>query len=398
MLAFLKIILRTLLYRKIRTLLTVLGITIGTTLILTLILLGDGMERALTSQLNAFGGDLVFVFPGNEDNPLSGIFSGGEIRDKELRTIKELDGVGLAMGLVVKNFKVEFEGETKVVNVNGSPWAETIAIFEGSQGFEIAEGDWPKRETTNEVVLGTLVASERFSLPVRVGDRMVIGSKTFTVTGILRSLGNPDDDGRMFMSLDRFRALTGKRTGVGAIMVQAEPGISVRLLADDIRFALDRKRGVNDVIVFTSDNALDIVGDVLGVVQLILGAFASVALLVGGVGIMNTMFTSVLEKTREIGIMKAIGATNGNILLLFLMEAGLLGAIGGVIGIGISYAFAKVIEFGAKQQNLEILQINFDPTVVLGSLIFTFVIGALFGLIPAWRGSRLKPAEALRYE
>jgi len=397
--AFLQIILRSFLFRKRRTFLTVLGIVIGSTLILTLVLLGDGMERALSSQLQAFGGDLIFVMPGDADDPLSGLLrGGGELKDEDLRRIREVRGVELAMGFQIKNFRVEYAGEEKVVNVSASPWAETRAVFEKSQGFEIEKGAWPSRDEQDLLVLGTLVAKERFSRTVQVGEELIVSGKRFTVAGILKPIGAPDDDARIYMSTDRFRAITGERGGAMMGVAKAEPGLDVKRVADDIEYELERRRGSGDFTVFTSDNALEIVGSVLGVVRLVLGAFAAVALIVGGVGIMNTMFTSVLERTREVGIMKALGATDRSILYLFLGEAGLLGAFGGALGVAVSYAFAMAIEFAAASRDLEILQIDFDPLVVLGTLVFTFVIGSVFGAIPAVRASRLHPTEALRYE
>jgi putative ABC transport system permease protein len=398
MTAFLKIIGRNFLYRKKRTFLTVLGILIGTTLILTLVLLGEGMERAVSSQLQAFGGDLVFVMPGREDNPVFGLLAGGELRDKDLRVIKDLRGVELAFGSRIKNFRVEYEGEERVVNVSGSPWEETRIVFGRFQGFEIAEGEWPARDDLNQMVLGDLVARERFRNEVRPGDELVIGGKRFAVAGTFRSLGNSDDDSRIYMSLDRFRSLTGERTGVSYIIAKAEEGLEPERLAEDIRFELGRQKGVGDFIVFTSENASQIVGSVLGIIQLVLSVFAAVAVVVGGIGIMNTMFTSVLERTREIGVMKALGSTDGGILSLFLTEAGLLGAIGGLLGVAVSFGFAKGIELAAAARNFTLLEIEFDPLIVAGTLLFAFAIGAFFGAVPAWRASRLQPTEALRYE
>jgi putative ABC transport system permease protein len=397
--AFLKIILRSFLFRKRRTFLTVLGIVIGSTLILTLVLLGSGMERALASQLQAFGSDLIYVMPGDAEDPLSGFLAGGgELKDDDIRRIRETRGVELAMGMQIRNFRVEYAGEEKIVNASGSPWEETRAIFEKSQGFQIDKGAWPTRDEQDLVVLGKLVAYERFSRPVQVGETLVISGRRFTVAGILKPIGNTDDDARMYLSTDRFRAITGERGGSAMGLAKIESGLPASGVARDVEYALERRRGSGEFTVFTSDNALEIVGGILGVVQLVLGAFAAVALIVGGVGIMNTMFTSVLERTREVGIMKALGATDRSILYLFLGEAGMLGAIGGALGVAISYAFAAGIEAAAASRDLAILQIDFDPLVVLFTLVFTFVIGSVFGAIPAVRASRLHPTEALRYE
>lgn len=398
MLAFLKIILRSFLFRKKRTFLTVLGITIGTTLILTLVLLGEGLEKSLASQMQAFGGDIVYIFPGDKEDPLGGILGGGHLRDKDLQVVEDVKGVEIVMGMQFKNFTVEYGGESEVINVNGSPWEETRIIFEGSQGFDLSDGEWPTRDTANQVILGSIVAESKFSESPRVGDEIIIGGKKFYVTGILQPIGNPDDDTRIWMSLDRYRVLSGDRDKLSAGFAKVSSGYDARDVADDIQYAVDRRRSGQSMVAFTSENALEIVGSVLGVVQLILSAFAAVALLVGGIGIMNTMFTSVLERTREVGVMKALGSTDRGILTLFLMESGLLGTIGGLIGIIISFIFAKLIEFAAVQQNFDLLQIDFDPVIVLASLIFTFIIGTIFGAIPAMRAARLKPVDALRYE
>lgn len=398
MTAYLKIILRNFLFRKRRTLLTMLGITIGSTLILTLILLGEGLKSALTAQLQAFGSDLIFILPGKQSNPLAAFQSGSHLKDEDLRVVQDTPGVAMAMGEQVKDFRVGYNGEKKVVNVSGTPWRETIALFGVSQGFQIDKGEWPVRDEQNAVVLGRLVANGRFSRPIQVGEELVIDNKRFLVAGILKPTGASDDDSRIYMSLDRFRVLTGQRTGMMIILAKAASGADVKHVADDVLYNLERRRSAGDFSVFTSDNALQIIGGVLGVVQLVLGAFAAVALVVGGVNIMNTMFTSVLERTREVGVMKALGATDRSILMLFLSEAGLLGVFGGTLGIGISYLFAKAIEFAAASRSLSILKISFSPLIVLGTLVFTFVIGAIFGAIPAIRAARLRPTEALRYE
>src|SRR5512135_1313189 len=167
MIAYLKIILRSFLFRKRRTLLTVLGITIGATLILTLVLLGEGLKSSLTSQLQAFGGDLIFVAPGKQSNLLAA-FTSGQLKDEDLRVVQDTPGVAMAMGEQVKDFRVEYGGEKKVVNVSGTPWLETRTIFGAYEGFQIDKGEWPTRDELNVVVLGRLAATERFSRPIQV--------------------------------------------------------------------------------------------------------------------------------------------------------------------------------------------------------------------------------------
>ncbi|MCK4589887.1 MAG: ABC transporter permease, partial [Nanoarchaeota archaeon] len=123
-----------------------------------------------------------------------------------------------------------------------------------------------------------------------------------------------------------------------------------------------------------------------------------ISLLVGGVGIMNTMYTSVLERTNEIGVMKAIGAQNKDILAIFLFESGFLGLMGGIIGVLIGVGIGKLVEFGAAMQGLDILKASFPWYLIVGALLFSFLVGAISGVAPARQASKMKPVEALRYE
>lgn len=385
-------------HRRRRMALTVLGIVIGTTLIMTLLFLSQGLRRAVASQLQSFGGDLIFVFPGKEDNPFVGLVGRLELRDKDVNAIRGVSGVRAVLPMQSKTVTVGFDGEEKTALLHGSPWEETRVLFEESRGFGLTAGTWPARDDLPLAVLGSEIAATRFHRPFAVGDVFTLKGRRFEVAGILKSTGFSDDDSFIYVSLERYRRATGDVAGVRGVIVKTEPGLDPEAVAGDIKERLLRQKGIEDFVVLTSDKAMNIVGDVLGVMQAVLGGIAAVALLVGGVGIMNTMFTAVLERTREIGVLMAVGATRRKILAIFLAEAGMLGAVGGAAGAGLASLLAKIAEAVARAKNFPFLTVDLDPLVIAGVLAFTFAVGTLFGAVPAWQASRLRPTEALRYE
>ncbi|MFB6076214.1 MAG: ABC transporter permease, partial [Candidatus Aenigmatarchaeota archaeon] len=168
---------------------------------------------------------------------------------------------------------------------------------------------------------------------------------------------------------------------------------------ETIEDELEDERGTKDFSVQTTEQIRETIDNVLGLVQGLMLGIAALSLLVGGVGIMNTMYTSVLEKTREIGIMKSVGAKNSHILGIFLIESGLIGVIGGIIGIILGAILGKIAEYGIIQMTgLSILEISITPELILGALAFSFGIGSLSGVLPARKAAKLKPTDSLRYE
>ena len=152
-----------------------------------------------------------------------------------------------------------------------------------------------------------------------------------------------------------------------------------------------------DFEVRTPEQILNQFSLILGVVQFILIGIAAISLVVGGIGIMNSMYTSVLERTKDIGIMKSIGATNLSILSIFLLESAILGFIGGIVGITIGSALAVIVDVIAKQAGFSILKITVDYKIILLGLFFAIIVGSISGVLPAYRASKLKPVEALRF-
>lgn len=385
-------------HRRLRSWLTILGIVIATTLILELNFLGDGMRRAVEVQMRNFGGDILLIFPGKEDNPFAGMAGQAEIRDRDVRAIGEVDGVRFVVPMQTSTVRMDSRGDERAVLLHGSPWRETRKVFEESRGFGLAEGAWPESDEAAEVILGSELAAARFDRPVRTGDILNIGGRRFTVAGVFKRTGDSNDDSMAYVSLERWRRITGDTTGVRGVIAKLGSGADASAVAQDVKERLLEEKGVEDFVVLTPEKALRIIGDVLGVIRLVLGGIAAISLLVGGVGIMNTMFTSVLERTREIGVLKALGATDRRVLSLFLVESGMLGAVGGLLGVALSAGIAKAAEAAARSRGFVFLDVAIDPTMVAAALAVTFILGMAFGAFPAWQAARLKPTDALRYE
>lgn len=397
-LEFFKLSIKNLKHKKLRSWLTVLGVVIGVSLIVSLIFLGEGLKTAVLRQLKMFGTDLVFVLPGDESSSFFGMIGGLELRDREVDAISSVPGVELVLPMSTKSEKatLKSKGEEKTVTLSGSPWYETKLIYGESQGFTLKDGVWPEKDNTPELVLGSAIAKDRFSRSVEVGDELIFDSQKMKVVGILNATGDQGADTMVYASMENFRKISDRRGGVDEAVVKISSGYNVDLVAEDIKNQLIKERGAAEFTVMTMEKAMSIVGDILGIIQIILTGVAVVALLVGGVGIMNTMFTAILERTREIGVMKAIGGSYGKIMEIFLIESGLVGFVGGVIGLFVGVFFAKMVEWIAKSQGFKFLEVTLDFKIIILVLLGTFLFGTLAGFLPARRAAKLNPAEALR--
>ena len=385
-------------YRQLRSWLTALGIVIGVAMILALLLLGSGLRAAVAGQLQQFGSDLIYVLPGEEGNPIMSAILGDALRDKDAAAVREVAGVETAMPIVERLSMMEFGGQQKTINLHAQPLEEMKIVFEGSQGFRLSEGRWPASEHSREIILGHSVAYKRFDEDARLGDEVIVHGRKFTVVGIMKLIGEETHDRSVFISLENFRSLTGVRDNIRSIVVKAEPGLSLDDLAEDIRYRLEQQVGLERFSVFTSGKAARLVGNIIGVLELALSAIASVALLVGGIGIMNTMYMSVMERTRDIGVMKAVGASRRDILIIFLIESGLIGLVGGAAGVALGTALGYGAEFVAASQGFVFLDVSLRPLLAAQMIFFALALGTLSGLLPARRAARLEPVEALQYE
>lgn len=388
--------------RKLRSLLTLVGIFISVATIFVLVALSLGLSNAVEEQFRQFGTDKIFIQPRGQ---LAGPGTGGavELTEDDIDVIDKVTGVKDLTWSIVATGEIEFKDEKRFFTFVGYPLDRSDVFIEtgfytADEGEVLGEGDFGK------VMIGSQYKYNNiFKRPIKERDKITINGKDFRVEGILEPIGNPGDDRLIYMSEEEFRELTGIENRIDSIIVQIDPGGDINVVADRIERKLFKSRDVDektrDFTILTPEEILETFGVILNIITGFLVGVAAISLLVGGIGIANTMYTSVLERTKEIGVMKAIGAKNSDVLLIFIIESGLLGLVGGIIGVIFGFGIAQFIEFvGTKQLGLAILQVSTPLYLFVGSLAFAFLIGAVSGALPAWQASKTNPVEALRHE
>lgn len=410
----LKLALNILLHSKLRSWLTIIGIIIGVAAVVAIMSLGSGMEQELQSRLGGLGADLITVSPGA--SRAMGIFGMGmgrmvvegggqassaeepELTQRDIQILKTVENVEYVSGKVSGRGEVYYLGEKATVSIDGVDplaWSK-VTISELDSGRFLGPSDYAM------VVVGSRVAESMFKQSLALNRMLTIEGTSFKIVGILSESGNGGDDGKIIMPI---RAARDILEDVGtsefdSITIKASDAEYVDQIMEDADSKLMLSRHVTDRTKdysITSSQAMqETISEAMSSASLFLTAIAAVSLLVGAIGIANTMFTTVLEKTKEIGIMKAIGAKNRDIMMIFLLNSALVGTVGGTIGVVLGAIASTFISFGVGRNGLSGGFITLD-LVILGLLI-AIGIGVASGLIPAYRASKLKPVDALRYE
>lgn len=388
--------------RKMRSLLTMMGIFIGVALLVTLVSLGRGLEDSIKQQFESLGTDKIYVFPGT--NVFSAAISDQTFSESEFSALEKIRGVKLAAGIVFRIGRIEFNDEVKYVSIVGIPLDEKREVFKSVHNMKVEEGRDLKNGDKYKALIGIDLTLKDivFSKGLRPGDKVNVEAHDFDVAGSLARIGNPDDDSMLMIPLDTARELFGQEDSYGYILLQAQEGASPKDIAErsekKLRSMRGQDEGDEDFSVQTTDDVMATFATILSVVQAVLLGLAAISLIVGGIGIMNTMYTAIIERTREIGVMKAIGATNFHIAFIFQVESGLLGLAGGIIGVLIGMGIGKLIELAAHSANLTFFNVSFPLWLIVGALAFSTVLGIVSGVLPSMQAARMKPVDALRYE
>jgi len=388
--------------RKTRSWLTLIGIIIGIAAVVSLISLGQGLENAISKQFQALGNDKLFIMP---LGGLWGMGSSEQLTEDDLDLINGVSGVKLATGMGYAFARYEFNDLVHYGFLSGiSTDPDERALVGEAQTWKMGEGRMLESGDKYKIVLGySHTQRDIFDKRVEVGNKIDIQGQQFKVVGFLEKIGSPPDDEAGLISLDAYAEVFDADNELGFIIAQSKVGEDPLKVAENVKKELRKYRDVDegeeDFDIQTPEQFAESFAIILDIVQVVLIGIAGISLLVGGVGIMNTMYTSVLQRTKEIGVMKALGARNKHILLLFLVESGLYGLGGGLIGVIIGIGIAKLVEAAfVVAVGPAFLSIAIDPYLIFGTLSFSFIVGCLSGIAPARRASKLNPVDSLRYE
>ncbi|MCX8196977.1 MAG: ABC transporter permease [Candidatus Micrarchaeota archaeon] len=388
-----------------RSWLTILGIIIGICAVVSLLSIGQGFSDSINAELKKLSFDVIYILPISEERLSSGSISAGalslfsgKLTDNDVERLKRVPQIADISRIIERRASVTFKDKTITALINGIE----PGVFEKTTNIGLAEGRFLLESDRRVAVIGNSVSEELFKpKQVDVGSFLEINGVKFRVIGIIQKSGSTfgaELDNAILIPFEEAREIFKEIVGpneMDVIAVTLKSGESADLAEEAIKAELDAGRKVKpserDYSVITPKTILNSVNQVLGLVTLFLGAIAAISLLVGGISIMNNMFTAVLQRTREIGTLKAIGATDSEILKIFIFEAGLIGAVGGMVGALLSLVLVYIGTFFG-------LPASFDPLLPVFGILFAFFVGIISGFLPALRASRLSPIEALRYE
>jgi putative ABC transport system permease protein len=388
--------------RRLRSSLTILSILIGVTAIFTLVSFGVGLQNYVDILAEDAGVDKIFIqsrgigAPGTDDNFL--------LTQDDTEFVGKINGVKEITGIYSNTVETKKERQAKYVFLVGADPSK-IDFVDESFTNEIDIGRQLKNGDTFKAVLGyNYQENEKvFDKGVVIGEKIELNGVKFEVIGFYKSLGNPQDDSNIYITYDSFETLfPEKKDNFGFIMIKANRNVDLPDLADKITDRLRKhkgqEKGKEDFFVQTFDDALETFNNIILVLNGILFLIALISVIVAGINTTNTMYTAVLERTKEIGIMKAVGAKNSSVLFIYVFESGILGSIGGILGVILGYLISSSGGFIAAQAGFSFLKPSFPLWLTVGSILFSFVVGAGSGLLPAIRASKLRIVNALRYE
>lgn len=382
---------------KMQTFLTSLGIIIGVFTVITLTALGLGLKKYIADQFEALGKNTLFVAPGK-------ILQGGsfgatsllgtrfDIKDyQRLKRIRDIVGIA---PLAAKSGRGKGTVKSDYVDIFfSSEDFSKIAGFEIDKGRFFDETDVQKKAKV--LVAGPKIATKLFGSTIEALDnKITIDNVRFTIIGILKSkggsgFGGPDYDSYFFGPYTTGFIFNPEKQFI-RFAIKTDPNVNLSIVKEEIKREMDKRYKEDEYSIVEPTEILSVVNSIFGIINIVLVAIASISLLVGGIGIMNIMYVTVSDKTREVGIRRAIGARKNDILFQFLIEAIFLSIIGGSVGLGLAFIGVLIV------QNFFPAYIDL-PSVIL-ALGVSSIIGIIFGVLPARKAANLEPVDAIRYE
>jgi len=392
LLDYIKLIFTDIKQRKFSSFLTFFAISLGILSIFVIVLVSQGFTQSIQDQFDKMGTNKIII-AGTTSN-LNTLTFGKDLSENEMDLIRTKPYIKEAYSQLMKNVQFEYSREFKKGTVLGvKPTEDYFKEF----NLNIKEGRFMRPGDKYSLLIGPEILDNYFEKDVAIGSNIYISGIKFKVIGVLESVGNPQDDSQIYMNIDTLREIYNLgNDAIGFGFVVVDENYDVNLAADNLKILLDNRLGEDRVEVTTFEQYLESFNEILTIVKLTLGGIALVSIIVGAIGIINTMYVIVTEKTKDIGIMKSIGATNETILFLFVFQAGMFGFLGGVLGVFFGSIIALVFENIAASAGYDFLQITIDPIVVISLIVFGFVIGSIAGYLPARQAAKLNLIDAIR--
>lgn len=396
---------------KLRSMLTVLGIVIGVAAVIAMLSIGRGAQASITSRIESMGTNLVYISPGStsQGGVQSASGSAGTLTLDDAKALENVANVAAVASTTSSFVQVVYQSQNTNTRLMGvTPGYETVSSLTLQDGEFITEDQQSARSLV--VVLGSSVAEDLFgSTAGVVGQKVRLNGQPYKVIGVLESKGgtgfmNQDDQVFIPLSTALYRLVGGSRfrgsSVISQITVKATHADAVEQVVNDVTLVMRERHetveGADDFTVTSQEATLDAATEVADTLTIFLGGIAGISLMVGGIGIMNIMLTTVTERTHEIGLRKAVGAKRRDILMQFLVESMVLSLLGGLIGAGLGWGIANLM--GQVQLSGSTITPVVGMDSVLLATLFSIAVGLFFGIYPATRAARLQPVEALRYE
>ena len=392
---------------KVRSFLTMLGIFIGVGAVIAMMSIGQGAQNSITNSLSALGTQTLYLTPGNFTE---NVRNARDLTNDDVTAISMLECVEIAAPTVSQNAMLsQSNGKTVNASVTGVvPGYRTVGNYNIAQGSFITQENINNKEMV--AVIGTEINKSLFGSAnsSSVGETVRIMGQPYRIIGVLEEKGSSSlgmsQDQNVFIPIStaQSRLMTRQKNSVSQVTILVRSAYTLEEAQKAIESLMQDRHDIfegnpNDFTIMNLQDILNAVGDIMGTFTLFLGGVAAISLLVGGIGIMNIMLVTVTERTREIGLRKALGAKRGDILAQFLVESSVLSLVGGLLGI----AFGLLLAFGiariAAMTGTQ-LDVSINPSIIIGATLFSIAVGLFFGVYPANQASKLDPVIALRSE
>ena len=398
-----------LLHSKLRSWLTIIGIVIGVGAVVGVVSLGDAMQAQVQSRLASMDLSSITITPGysRAQSEGHGRFGGGtttdvQLTDHDIDALRGVKGIMYVTGQISGREGISYSGENATLSITGVD----PQVWQYMNSLEVESGRLLEPADNYIAVIGSGVADGIYRKDIGINQIVTINGKSVRVVGILKEQGGSEDR-RIYMPINAAVNVIAdaKKDVYDSIQVKAQSVDVVDTVSTAIEKKLMISRHINkeddrDFSITALKSRAESVTSMVSSMSIFLGAIAAVSLIVGAVGIANTMFTSVLEKTKEIGTMKAIGAKNRDILMIFLFNSAMVGFVGGLFGVILGALLSSIFPMigVTMMRSGDGTSLSLSPNLMVFGLALAVLIGVISGVVPAYRASKLKPVDALRYE